>query len=871
MTFVPPPLPADDEGKGGLEATFGRSAAAFRRRLALGALAAVVVLVALGTLLAWRQYDDGKDKALNELYARVALASSVFDTYTAGRIQTLNSIAAAPAVVRGDTSAMSEYFARVQGKGEEKLFNGGLGWVDKTGMSRASDTNPAGAGISVADRSYFKGAIAGKPFVSEGLTSKVRKAKIMVMTVPTRDAEGRISGVLAGSTEFESQGPSKRALDLGFAGMTVLDRNGQQLTLTSFAKPRNAALVERIKTGEGVLSGVKGLANDDDRVVAYANSDLPRWTMVIDRSTGSVFAPARRALMLELAAIGIAALVVLALIAWALVRSRRELETEREGVRRWDELSQSLGEAAAPAEVTGALISALAAAFPRACVIVALEPEDRSGLQISAVRPGDGGPSVRREDPVVLQLARLAYAAAAPVAARDRVAVRQTVPGIDDSPAAEVGSLYALPLLARAGRPVGSVTLLFDEEDALEPADEALVAAQAEHAGRALTRARRHEQEHDVAVALQRSLLPASLPEIDGVDLAGRYSAGGPGLEVGGDWYDVLRRPDGIVHLTVGDVAGRGIAAAVLMGQLRNAFRALAYDHVSPAEIARRMLRHVPDQGMATAVFLTLDPYTGELVYSSAGHPPTLLHDGANGTVTSLIRASSPPLGWAEGKAIGEVRLGVSGGTTLLAYTDGLVERRGSSIDDGIDRLRSLLLESAERPAREACDTILNRVLTASPADDDMALLLVRVTEVPAAMRIEVPSEPAVMRTMRLRVGAWLERRGVAEEQRADTVLAITEACNNAIEHGYGGQGGRIKLALEHRSGRLRIVVEDEGTWREPRPDPTRGRGVVIMKSTMDRAEIKPGKSGTRVELELRLARGRVAPLGPRAASLHVL
>ena len=436
---------------------------------------------------------------------------------------------------------------------------------------------------------------------------------------------------------------------------------------------------------------------------------------------------------------------------------------------------------------------------------------------------------------------------------------------MDDELAAQVGSLYALPLLTRAGRPIGSVTLLLPDEQPLDRTDEALVAAQADHAGRALTRARRYEQEHDVAVALQRSLLPETLPAIEGVDLAGRYSAGGVGLEVGGDWYDALRRPDGIVHLTVGDVAGRGIAAAVLMGQLRNAYRALAYEHTSPAEIARRMLRHVPDAGMATAVFLTFDPYTGELAYSSAGHPPTLLHDAAT---TGRSRSST---GRPRRRSAGRrARRSASSGwrssprSTLLAYTDGLVERRGASIDDGIELLRGLLVENAERPARAACDAVLNSVLSASPADDDMALLLVRVTEVPATMAIEVPSDPAVMRTVRLRVGTWLERRGVGDDQRADTVLAITEACNNAIEHGYRGQGGTIRLTLEHRAGKLRISVEDDGLWREPRPDPTRGRGLVIMRSTMHRADVTPGKVGTRVDLELRLPGSRVASLAPR-------
>src|SRR5262249_55410079 len=247
-----------------------------------------------------------------------------------------------------------------------------------------------------------------------------------------------------------------------------------------------------------------------------------------------------------------------------------------------------------------------------------------------------------------------------------------------------------------------------------------------------------------------------------------------------------------------------GRAGAVLRGQLRNAFRALAYEHTSPAEIARRMLRHVPDEGMATAVFLTFDPYTGELAYTSTGHPPTLLHDAAAGTVTLLEGAASPPLGWAEAKRIGEERFLLGPRSTLLAYTDGLVERRGASIDDGIELLAHLVEENAGRPARAACEAILNGVLSVSPADDDMALLLVHVAEVPATLSIEVPSDPRVMRTLRLRVGTWLERLGVGEDQRADTGLAVTEAWNNAIEHAYPGEGGTIRLSVEHPRGRLR-------------------------------------------------------------------
>jgi serine phosphatase RsbU (regulator of sigma subunit) len=113
---------------------------------------------------------------------------------------------------------------------------------------------------------------------------------------------------------------------------------------------------------------------------------------------------------------------------------------------------------------------------------------------------------------------------------------------------------------------------------------------------------------------------------------------------VGGDWYDVLQRPDGIVHVSVGDVAGRGVAAAALMGQLRSAFRAYAYDHVSPGAIMWRLMRHVDEDEMATAICITIDPSSGLLAYSSAGHPPPLLRDDGSGATVRLDLAQAPPL-----------------------------------------------------------------------------------------------------------------------------------------------------------------------------------------------------------------------------------
>ena len=843
-------LPRED-GKGGLEAALGGASSQFRRRLGIGALVILTVVVGVSAMLAWRQYDAEKKQALVELKARVVLASSVFDTYFDGQLGLLNSIAASPPVVATDQMAMRIYFTRLESS-SAKPFTGGLGWIDREGVSRVSSSRPSGAPpLSVADRSYFKAVVAtGGPFVSEGLLARSANRRVVIMAVPTRDSAGRLTGVLAGAMQLRPSPTDQRSIDLGFEGLVILDRAGQQVTLASFARPTNAAILSRIKSGDGVLTDVRGLDDSSGRVVAYANSTAPGWTTVIDRPASRVFAPARKGLFLELVVIGAAAFAVLCIIGWALLRSRREQEAERLQIRHWDELAQSLGDASATGEVSAALGAALSTAFPHALVIVAVREDERSDLTVSTFAL-QGADRLASDDPSVVAIAALAYEAT------DHIALT----GADLAPVLgqaitelqpPTRLLYGLPLRTQAGRPTGSMTLLLPEEQPVGGAEESLLVAHAEHASRALDRARRHEREHDVAIALQRSLLPEALPAIEGLDFAGRYNAGGVGLAVGGDWYDAARRPDGILHLTVGDVAGRGIPAAVLMGQLRNAFRALAYDHTSPGEIARRLTRLVPLDGMATAVFLTIDPYTGEVAYASTGHPPSLLLDVEADTVTRLDQANAPPLGWAAADEIQEARFNLPTNGAMLAYTDGLVERRGLSIDDGIDRVAELLRDGSELSAAEAADRLLDYLVIPLSATDDIALLLVRHIGVPSLMEIEIPADPTLMHDVRARLRTWLARRGFGEEQQTDAVLAVSEACNNAIEHGYAGRGGTIKLRFEHGSDLLTFTIEDEGVWRSPQPDPTRGRGTLIMKATMDRTTIAHNGSGTRVELELK-------------------
>jgi anti-sigma regulatory factor (Ser/Thr protein kinase) len=286
------------------------------------------------------------------------------------------------------------------------------------------------------------------------------------------------------------------------------------------------------------------------------------------------------------------------------------------------------------------------------------------------------------------------------------------------------------------------------------------------------------------------------------------------------------------------------------MGQMRNAFRAYVYDHSSPAEVLRRMQRHVTGDAMATAVCIALDPYTRRLTYASAGHPPSLLvTGGGGGTVSRLDRAGAPPLGFADAGDFREVEVELGQDATVVAYTDGLIERRDCSLDVGIDLLADVLSSSTGLAAGMLGDRIVREVAGRVGSGDDIAFLVVRASAVPARMDIEIPADPALLGGLRRRLRTWLALRGLSAEEREDAVLSISEACNNAIEHGYGGAARAIRLTLDHRCGNLEIAVEDRGTWRAPTPDPERGRGIEIMRAVMHHTSIEHDAGRTRVLL----------------------
>jgi serine phosphatase RsbU (regulator of sigma subunit)/PAS domain-containing protein len=290
----------------------------------------------------------------------------------------------------------------------------------------------------------------------------------------------------------------------------------------------------------------------------------------------------------------------------------------------------------------------------------------------------------------------------------------------------QMSSAMVVPLRARE-RTLGAITFIFAESNRQYSTHELELAEElGRRAGLALDHARLYDREHRTAETLQRALLPPTLPDIAGHELAARYLPGREGDHVGGDWYDAFALPDGRYGIAIGDIGGRGITAAALMGQVRNGLRAYALKEAGGpgATMAdlRRMDEQIEELVFATLTYIVYDPRTGAGVLASAGHLPTLVLDGVGGAwFTDAPRC--PPLGAGPDAACTEHEFSLEPGGALILYTDGLVESRTRSLDDGLGRL-ARMAQRSDGDIQRLADEIVEKL--PEQRQDDIALLALR-------------------------------------------------------------------------------------------------------------------------------------------------
>ena len=272
----------------------------------------------------------------------------------------------------------------------------------------------------------------------------------------------------------------------------------------------------------------------------------------------------------------------------------------------------------------------------------------------------------------------------------------------------------------------------------------------------------------------------------------------------------------------MGDVAGKGLAAASMVGRLGSAMRAYALEGREPADVVaslnQLMWSEVGDSEMATLIYVVVDPVAGTISWVNAGHPPPLIL-AADGSTSFLEGPRSVPLGVMPFPSYEAGTAPLPEGGTLLLYTDGLVERPGELLDDGFARL-AVAADGADVSAERACDHVLERLVPTGAMADDVALLALHTRQLSERLHLELPPEPRQLSSMRAMLRRWLTHVGATEEDVAETLGAVGEAAANAIEH-----AGMTPAPAVHARGRGR---RRHGGARGPRPRSLarrRGRG----------------------------------------------
>lgn len=355
----------------------------------------------------------------------------------------------------------------------------------------------------------------------------------------------------------------------------------------------------------------------------------------------------------------------------------------------------------------------------------------------------------------------------------------------------------------------------------------------------------------EIGRALHAMLGRENLPR----GFAARYHTVSRPLQVGGDWYDVVSLDAGRVGLIVGDCVGHGLAAATVMGQLRSACRALLLENPSPSAVLAgldRFAARLPGAAGTTAFCAVLTFSTGELVYSSAGHPPAIIVQ-SDGATQMLESGQGFPLTIRPDHTRPEASVTMPPRSTLLLYTDGLIERRGDSIEDGMTRAANLVDGGRSNDLDALADELMSRLEPTGGYPDDVAILLYRQ---PAPLEMDFTADAKHLAPSRNALRSWLDEAGVEPEQIQDMLVATGEAVANAIEHGHRDRPeGTISLRATAVVDGLHVSVIDTGAWKMPREVPSefRGRGISLMRCLVQDVSIHSSDAGTTVHMFARI------------------
>jgi anti-sigma regulatory factor (Ser/Thr protein kinase) len=433
---------------------------------------------------------------------------------------------------------------------------------------------------------------------------------------------------------------------------------------------------------------------------------------------------------------------------------------------------------------------------------------------------------------------------------RTTVVTAGDVPGFTDVLAGSTARdfFFDFALIAR-GRELGTMRIAPDPKTT---SDHDLFDELAVRIAVAVDSAQIYAREHHVADTLQRALLPDRLPQAPHQHLDAAYLPGAEEAIVGGDWYDAFTLPDGRIALSIGDVAGHGLRAAIVMGEVRQAFRAAALNPKSPSlvlERANTIVNMRANPVMVTAIFGILDPTTSTFTYASAGHPPPILAL-ACGTVQRLP-TEGIPLGISDSIDARDWTFTMPPGSLIALYTDGLIEYSRDVIEGEerlLDALRAEVLDGSPTPAR----SLVRRIFATTKNTDDVAALVVVAEDVVSPnFSFDFTAIPIAVPLVRRSLQRYASRLKLDDDQTFALITSVGEAMANAVEHAYPDSPGIVRLRIANDDCTLTISVEDDGRWKPAQKRDERGRGLPLMRALMNGVEIRTHQSMTSVRLTL--------------------
>ena len=820
-------------------------------RLAVLVLVVVIVVVTLaiaGGVVSWQRYRA--EVATEEVRASSNAAGSALaiDQFLAGRLALLVALADLPSVRSGQWEQMGPELGAMSAAGLG--FDGTIGWIDSDGQLRsAGDDGTDTAPIDVSDRPYVAEVLeSGEPLISDGLVGRRSGDPVVVLAAPASDGTDA-SGMLIATVRLADlddvvfglrMAGEVRVLD---AAGHVVHQDGEAGSLDP-ADGDTASLVDRAGETPAVAT--------DESIEAAALAPRSGWAVVYAPDTPTV---SLTPVLVEWALLGALAILVILVAALAVSSNRRwKARTRRRAadLLAIDHLAEALARAEDTRSIARAAANEIRSAFDAALVLISVADEEAGGLvSIGASgmrnRDTDVEPLLPFDTPTLMTDAYRTDASI--VVDRDAYVVRyphmaNAIP--DTRIRMAVGHRF---LGSKAG---GAISMSFAHDREFGPDDDALLERLASMLPDAFARARASDRERASSLTLQESLLPTDrLTGFDTWQRATRYQPASDEARIGGDWFDIFEVGPHRIAVALGDIVGQGIQAAAVMGQMRSALRALARVSDGPVHALAeldRFSREVEGAFASTVTLAVIDTERRLIEVATAGHPPPILTTADGVVVADGARGAPVGVSTASPRTAGQVRLDEE--QTILFYTDGLIERRGESIDHGLARLVRVVDEHRDEPLQRLVDLAIDGSADPLRRDDIAVVALRPVGARPRTFSASILSNPMSIRSARHDLGQWFDTMGLSEPRAADLLLAASEAMTNAMDHAYQGAGdGEILITGRARDGRIEVTVRDFGRWAPTVQSPVRGRGLAIIAAVTDESLIDPTPEGMEVRL----------------------